>query len=251
MRPSPLERLIASGWARTWDGTAVPRGGAAFVRRRWEPASGPLVHLGCGTGVWLEALARAGVPAVGVDSSRENLDTARRRLAALPAGAVPATLVHGDMREFEAMRGLGMVLLAAPAMAALSTTEERRDTLDAVRKSLGPRGLVVVALESLPERVRREVVEFRDPATGAPLRRATAGRWDRALGRRLVRHAFSDGAGVPAGEAGFALADLSPEVLREDLRAAGLAERESHPGFAAGAAAGRRRRFVAVAAARE
>ncbi len=65
----------------------------AFCAARATGASGPLViaDLGCGTGKWLAANRRVGIPShvIGLDLSRGMLQVARRRLPGVP-------LVQGD-----------------------------------------------------------------------------------------------------------------------------------------------------------
>jgi len=83
---------LARRYDRRWE--AYTRATVRATLRRFTVAEGErLLDVGCGTGVLLEALARAAPRALltGVDASREMLAVARARLGAA------ARLLHGDV----------------------------------------------------------------------------------------------------------------------------------------------------------
>src|SRR2546423_477899 len=68
----------------------------AWLLGRLGPDCESVLEPGCGSGRVLEALARAGVEAVGIDGSAAMVESARRRLEGLRAEAR-----LGDMRAFD------------------------------------------------------------------------------------------------------------------------------------------------------
>ena len=70
----------------------------AWLRERFGPGCRTVLEPGSGTGRMLEALARAGFDATGIDSSPEMVAFARERLA---AAGYEATVVEADMIAFD------------------------------------------------------------------------------------------------------------------------------------------------------
>jgi len=211
-----------------------------FLLARCDPASGPILQLLCGEGAWLLALARAGRTVAGIHSSRPTLARLRRRLEAEPPGvAARVTLECGDVREFDFPRGAGAVALLASALPMLPTREERLQVLRRSRAALAPGGVLFVDVRRPPAtlfpeegfRALSREGPFDEPESGRRLWRSTRLGRDRAAGRLLVRHAWTDADGRLVRESGIDLADSGTEAFREEVAAAGFAEREVLGGF--------------------
>lgn len=113
--------------------------GLLSLLRRSGLTEGVVVDLGCGSGIWAQALARAGYSVVGVDISSDMIELARRR--------VPDATFHvGSFLEFplpscRAVTALGEVFnyLFDPKISLRTM----RQVCQAVFKALTPSGLLV------------------------------------------------------------------------------------------------------------
>ncbi len=77
-----------------------------------KESGGPVLELGCGSGRVTQQIARAGINAVGLDNSEPMLALARAKLNRRPEIAARATLVCGDMTNFDLY---GQTCVAAPS----------------------------------------------------------------------------------------------------------------------------------------
>jgi SAM-dependent methyltransferase len=100
-------------------------------------SGGPVLELACGSGQLLVPVAATGLPSVGLDSSTQMLDGARRRASA--AGA-DIELIHGDMRDFDAGRLFSLIFVARNSLLHLAEPYELAGLFRAVRRHLGPGG---------------------------------------------------------------------------------------------------------------
>jgi SAM-dependent methyltransferase len=100
--------------------------------------AGPVLELACGTGQLTVPIASAGLPTVGLDSSRAMLDVAKKRAAA--AGA-PVEFLQGDMRDFAIGREFKLIIVARNSLLHLLSTEDLLAALSAVRRHLAPDGV--------------------------------------------------------------------------------------------------------------
>ncbi len=66
-----------------------------------KEANGPTLELGCGSGRVTQQIARAGCTVVGLDNSEPMLALARAKLARKPELSARATLLLGDMTNFD------------------------------------------------------------------------------------------------------------------------------------------------------
>lgn len=107
-------------------------------------AGGAALELGCGSGRVLEALAEAGLSAVGLDLSPAMLAAAERRLARF--GAAAPRLVCAGMDDFDLGARFGSVLITCRAFHHVIEPERQRATLAAARRHLAPGGLLVLDL---------------------------------------------------------------------------------------------------------
>ena len=97
---------------------------------------------GCGTGRMLEAFARHGVEAVGIDSSRAMVLFAERRLR---EGRLPARVVLGDMRDFDLGETFKAAVCPIGTLAQLAP-DELTAHLDCMARHLAPGASYLVQL---------------------------------------------------------------------------------------------------------
>jgi SAM-dependent methyltransferase len=100
-------------------------------------SGGPVLELGVGSGRVAVPTALAGVRVVGVDSSPAMLELARRR--AKPHN-IDLRLLEADMRALPDLGTFALVTIPFRALLHLSSDEERRGLLTAVRDRLEPGG---------------------------------------------------------------------------------------------------------------
>jgi len=102
-------------------------------------SGGPVLELGVGSGRVAVPTALAGVRVVGIDSSPAMLELARRR--AKPHN-VDLRLLEADMRALPDLGTFALVTIPFRALLHLSSDEERRGLLTAVRDRLEPGGML-------------------------------------------------------------------------------------------------------------
>jgi SAM-dependent methyltransferase len=115
-----------------------------WVHARLGARCRSVLEPGCGSGRVLEALARRGVEAVGIDRSPRMVEAARRRLH---ASGVRAEVILADMTEFELGRSFDGAVCPINTLAHLSPSELARH-LERMARHLRPgaRYLVQLAL---------------------------------------------------------------------------------------------------------
>jgi SAM-dependent methyltransferase len=97
--------------------------------------------------------ARAGIEIVGLDLSQSMLAVCGRRLAREPDEVrARATLVEGDMRDFQLGRQFALATMPFRPFQHLITVEEQIACLEAIRQHLAPGGKLILDLfnPSLP-----------------------------------------------------------------------------------------------------
>ncbi|MEK7278316.1 MAG: class I SAM-dependent methyltransferase [Chloroflexota bacterium] len=127
---------------------------------------GAVLELGCGTGRVTQQIARAGINIVGIDNSEAMLALCRAKLARKPELAARATLLLGDMTNFDltAHRGykpllrddlttrlldystIGLVIAPFNTFMHLLTTAEQLALLTCARKHLQTGGKLALDL---------------------------------------------------------------------------------------------------------
>ncbi len=126
---------------------------------RLRDAPGPILDAGCGNGRHLAALRAAGIPAVGFDFSRHQLDAARLR------SAVAGRLVRADLRVPPFVEASwGAVLLLFTGFGYFSDAENAA-CLARLARLLAPGGWLVLDLPD-PEHVRRTLVASSERSIG-------------------------------------------------------------------------------------
>src|SRR5262245_5239108 len=127
-------------------------------------ANGPVLEVACGSGRILIPTARAGVEIVGLDGSAAMLAKCASSLEGeSDAVRARASLVAGDMRDFDLERQFALVTIPFRAFQHLLTAEDQIACLTCVRRHLSADGRFIVDLfnPSLEMLVNTELgVEF-------------------------------------------------------------------------------------------
>ncbi|NSC21637.1 class I SAM-dependent methyltransferase, partial [Streptomyces albus subsp. chlorinus] len=150
-----------------------------------------VLDLGCGQGAWLLRALRhhPGVTAVGVDTSEEALERARRN--AEESGTDKRLTLHcGDVATFTSARPFDLVL----SVGATHAFGGLRPTLDAARRRLAPGGAVLVGeayWRQEPSSWAREVLGEYDSLAGT-VDRVTADGWTPVYAHQSTRHELDD-----------------------------------------------------------
>jgi SAM-dependent methyltransferase len=114
-------------------------------------ACGPVLEYGCGNGRISLAMARVGVPVVGVDISRPMLDDLALRLAREPSDVrVHVRLVEADMRELSLDERFALVICPFNAFLHLYERADVEAFLARVKAHLAPGGRFVFDV-SMPD----------------------------------------------------------------------------------------------------
>lgn len=121
-----------------------------------EAVGDPVLELGCGTGRLLTAIAEAGYRVTGTDLSPAMLDRARARIA--EAGLRDLVdLRRGAMTAADEAPGgpFGVAVIALNGLLHIADPGDQRAVLASVRRSLDPRGLLLIdVLNPTPETLR-------------------------------------------------------------------------------------------------
>ena len=111
-------------------------GDIAYYVALARQAAPPVLELACGTGRVTIAIARAGVPVVGLDRSLPMLAVARRKSALIPA----ARWVAGDMRTFDLAPRFGLVCIPHRSFLHMLAEADQLASLKRCRHHLRPGG---------------------------------------------------------------------------------------------------------------
>jgi SAM-dependent methyltransferase len=175
--PSPYDTIaeLYDPWSRS-----VKEDVGFYVREARE-SGGPVVELGVGTGRIAIPIGWAGIPVIGVDSSREML-AACGRAAEKAAVSELLDLRLGDLREPPVAERVNLVTSPFRALLHMEDDEQRLQALGAARELLLPGGRLIFDVF----RPSREDIE----QTHARWLEREPGIWERAdwdvEGRRLV-----------------------------------------------------------------
>jgi SAM-dependent methyltransferase len=105
-------------------------------------SGGPVLELGVGTGRIAVPIAQAGVPVIGIDSSRPMLDLCRARAEAAGVSEL-LDLRLGDLRDPPLSEPVPTVISPFRTLLHLCSNEERLLTLTRLHALLRPRGRLV------------------------------------------------------------------------------------------------------------
>jgi SAM-dependent methyltransferase len=132
--------------AEFYDSTLVylERKDVEFYAAEARAAGGPVLELGCGTGRVLLPTARAGVEITGLDASANMLERCRARLAAEAEDVRGrATLVRGDLADFDLGRQFALITIPFRPFQHLLTVDQQFGCLRAVRRHLAAGGRLI------------------------------------------------------------------------------------------------------------
>ncbi len=108
---------------------------------------GSVLEIGCGTGRVTAALASEGLDVTGIEISPAMLAAARRRLGG--AIGTTVTLVETDMRSLDLNRRFELIAVPLAGFCHLLTAADQLAALAAMRRHLGPAGLLALDLPQL------------------------------------------------------------------------------------------------------
>jgi SAM-dependent methyltransferase len=199
---------------------------------------GPVLEYGCGNGRITLAIARAGVPVVGVDRSAPMLRDLRARLRAeAPEVQRRVSVRRGDMRSLALARRFPLVICPFNAFLHLYVRRDVERFLARVREHLLPRGELVLDL-SMPDPV--ELARTPDKPLSAPrfrypgehggegplVRYAERFDYDRARQVLFIGMEFTPVDGSPGWMTPLAHRQFHPQELEALLHYNGFAIRE-------------------------
>lgn len=118
-----------------------------FYSQYARHAGGSVLALLCGTGRIAIAVARMGVPVLGLDADTANIRLARRK--AETVGVSSALFVQGDPTHFVSDSKYSVVMIAAGAIQKLLTLEEQRACLISARSALHAGGQLLLDIPIL------------------------------------------------------------------------------------------------------
>jgi SAM-dependent methyltransferase len=182
-------------------------------------SGGPVLELGVGSGRVAVPTALAGITVVGVDTSPAMLELARRRAE---PHAVDLRLVEADMRSLPDLGRFALVTIPFRALLHLSSDEERRGVLAAVRQRLEPGGALAFDVFH-PD--AEDIAETHDRWLEREPGIWERARWN-AAARELELSVRTDGS-----EAMMELCWLDPDDWRRLLGEAGFADVEAYGWF--------------------
>jgi ubiquinone/menaquinone biosynthesis C-methylase UbiE len=141
-----------------------------------QRAQPPVLELACGTGRVTLAIAQAGVPIVGVDSSEGMLHRAQDKADKL--GSVPVSWIQADMRDFCLEERFGLVIIPARSFLHLLDAADQVQALANIREHLVPGGRLILNLfvpdlqmiaehSTSTKQMLKFLNEFEEPDSGA------------------------------------------------------------------------------------
>jgi len=115
-----------------------------FYVRQARASGGPVLEIGCGTGRILIPTARAGIEAVGLDSSSAMLSVCRQKLSRQPIEVQSKVrLVEGGMTKFDLGQRFCLVTIPFRPFQHLLTVEDQLSCLSVIHRHLLPGGKLV------------------------------------------------------------------------------------------------------------
>ena len=124
-----------------------------FYLQRARESGGPILDLGCGTGMLASRIAAEGLEVVGVDPAAGMLKVARSR-----PGAQRVTWIEGNGQNLDLPRRFRLIYMTGHAFQALISDEDAVGVLRAAARHLAPTGRFIFESRNP---VAREWVEWR------------------------------------------------------------------------------------------
>lgn len=122
-----------------WTSTGLERDTTYYAELAKE-SGGPVLELGCGTGRVSLAIARTGIPVVGVDNSAAMLERARQK-AEMIGLSDQVEWIEEDMACLELDRKFPLIIIPYRSFLHLLTVSQQVETLKRVRRYLTDDGL--------------------------------------------------------------------------------------------------------------
>ena len=123
------------GFARLYDAFNPWGPGDEFYLALAHRIGGPVLDLGCGTGMLASRIAQEIRPVAGLDPAKGMLQVARRR-----AGADRVEWIEGDARRFDLGRQFNLIYLTGHAFQVFLTDEDALAMLRCAARHLTPQG---------------------------------------------------------------------------------------------------------------
>lgn len=113
--------------------------------REYHIESGIVAELGCGTGSMTRLLSRSGYDMIGIDSSMEMLDVARKKEPVRDAEEAGQGVLYlmQDMREFELYGTVAAVVSVCDCVNYITEPDELLTVFRLVNNYLDPQGLLI------------------------------------------------------------------------------------------------------------
>ncbi len=108
-----------------------------------QRCDGAVLDVGCGAGRVTLALAQAGLPTLGIDTSNEMLRLAQAHAAARQIGHL-ARFERRDVRRLDLESEFALAVFALNGFLHLLTPADQRTALRAIRRALLPGGLLII-----------------------------------------------------------------------------------------------------------
>ena len=198
-----------------------------FWRRMARQFGGPVLELGCGTGLVSIPVAAMGLSVTGVDLAAPMLAHAQ---AKAERDDVDVRWIQADARELALARRFGFVILTGNAFQAFLTKADQQALLLTVRRHLAPEGVFGFETRNPAGHALRDEPEgpteiaYVDVA-GRPVRLSSSQAWDAAtqvIHWTTYRRWYSDDGTPQSRTTRIACRFTSPDDIEDLLEAAGL-----------------------------
>lgn len=133
-------------WPEYYDWTSTGLAGdVSYYVELAKEKGGPVLELGCGTGRCTLAIAKAGIPVVGVDLSESMLSRARQKAAEMGLQS-QTEWVHANMVQLNLERTFPLIIIPYRSFLHLLTVRDQVETLKRIRRHLADDGWLALNL---------------------------------------------------------------------------------------------------------